>query len=76
MLTAKKSYPGFLLIVVIQPLQVNLVFGNTVDVLKEEHSDFGPCLTDDEAAVKCGADKKYRNLILNKRLGKRWLGLD
>lgn len=52
------------------------MFGNTIDVLKEEHSDFGPCLTDDEAAVKRGADKKYRNLTLNKRQGERWPGLD
>lgn len=50
------------------------MFGNTIDVLEEKHSDFGLCLTDEESAVK-PADKKYRNLTLNKRPGKRWFGL-
>lgn len=74
MLAAKKSCPGFLLIVVIKLLQVNLVFGNTIDVLKEEHRDFGWDLNDEEGAVKCCADKKYKTL--KKRLERRWPGLD
>lgn len=74
MLAAKKSCPGFLLIVVIKLLQVNLVFGNTIDVLKEEHRDFGWDLNDEEGAVKCCADKKYKN-IKEAREKVAWCGL-
>lgn len=51
MLAAKKSCLGFLQVVT-QPLQISLVFGNKIDILEEEHSDFGLYLTDEGNAVQ------------------------